>query len=127
MNKTSLMHSAERPRKRYRDTQKLRYVQRSAEQAIEGGTPRTLEHQRRAGVVPRQRDGPRRPAWIELGPQRVFTFEPLDRLKGRMFSQGHDQQDRIETIPTASIQREFAFLQNREHVTGKFDHSQRSW
>src|ERR1700730_4877112 len=47
MNKTSLMHSAERPHKRYRDTQKLRYVQRSAEQAIEGVTTRILKHQRR--------------------------------------------------------------------------------
>jgi hypothetical protein len=34
MDKASLMHSAERPRKRHRDAQKLRYVQWSAKQSI---------------------------------------------------------------------------------------------
>src|SRR5258708_1035332 len=120
MNKTSLMHSAERPRKRYRDTQKLRYVQRSAEQAIEGVTTRILEHQRRAGVVPRQRDGARRPGSIQFASELILVFESLEAHERVIFC--GDKQGRRHAVAGASVEREGARPQRRQRVVRKIHH-----
>src|ERR1700680_1251843 len=69
MDKTSLMHMAQRPRERDRDVQEMRYLQWPAEQSIERRTARILEHQHHAVVVVRQRDWSRRPVSVK------FSFE----------------------------------------------------
>jgi hypothetical protein len=80
MNETSLMHAAQRPRQTDRDVQKMRYLQRSAQQqSIERRSAGILEHQRPAAVIVRQRDRPERPVSIKFGLERVFVFKPLGR------------------------------------------------
>jgi hypothetical protein len=84
------MHSAECPRKRDRDAQELRYVQRPAKQSIDRRTARILKHQRHAVIVVRQRDRSRRPVSVKFGFEPIFVFKPLDETE-RGFFRGNQQ------------------------------------
>ncbi len=90
MNETSLMHPAQRPRRRDRDAQEMRYLQWSAKQSIERRTAGILKHQRHAAVVVRQRDGSRRPVGVKFGFERIFVLKPLDATE-RGFFRGNKQ------------------------------------
>ena len=85
MDKASLVHLAERPGKRGRDAQEMRYVQWSAKQSIDRRTARILKHQRHAIVVACQRDWSRRPVCVNFSLERIFVFKPLDATERRFF------------------------------------------
>jgi hypothetical protein len=80
MDQASRMHLAERPRKRERDAQEMRDVEGAAKQSIERRPAGILEHQRRAAVVVRQRNWPRRPVGVKFSLERIFVFKPLDAI-----------------------------------------------
>ncbi len=104
MNKSSLMHLAERARERDRGAQKYCQFQRSTEQAVERFTARVREHQRQAVVVAGQCDWPRRPGSIQFGSERIFVFEPLEARERGIYR--GDEQDRRQAAASAPVEGE---------------------
>src|ERR1700694_3905757 len=118
MDKTSLMHLAERPRERDRDAQEMRYLQRSAK--IERRTAGILKHQRPAAVVVRQSEGQRRPVSVKFGFERIFVFEPLDAGKRRFLC--CSEQDRRQAVAGAPVESDVSLPQRRKYVTRELFH-----
>ena len=102
MDKTSLMHSAERTRERDRDVQEFRYVQSSVEQSIERLPAGVLKHQRQPVVVAGQRDWPRRPGSIKFDFERILMLEPFERTGRGVFCD--DKQDWRQAIAGAPVE-----------------------
>src|SRR6202011_1821114 len=117
MDEATLMHMANRPRKRDRDTQEMRYVQWPAEQSIKRRSAGILKHQRLAGVVVRQRDWSHRPVSIKFGLERIFVFKPLGRGFFRC-----NEQDRRQTVAGAAVEGDAFLTQRREYVAQKLIH-----
>ena len=95
MDKTSLMHVAELPRERDRDTQEMRYVQWPAKQSFDRRTAGISQHQRHAVVVLRQRDWLRRPCIVQIVPQSVFVTETIEAAGSRPLYRRKHNEDRI--------------------------------
>ncbi len=108
------MHMAERPRKRDRDAQEMRYVQWPAKQSIGRRTAGILKHQRHAAVVARQHDRSRRPVSVKFGFERIFVLEPLDAT-GRAFIRGN-KQDWRQAAAGAAVDGNVSLAQRREYV-----------
>jgi hypothetical protein len=118
MNETSLMHAAQRPRQTDRDVQKMRYLQRSAQQqSIERRSAGILEHQRPAAVIVRQRDRPERPGSIKFGLERVFVFKPLGRGPFR-----GNEQDRRQAVAGPTVESDVSLSQRRKYVARELVH-----
>src|ERR1700731_1722342 len=114
------MHLAERPRKRNRDVQKMRYMQWSAEQSIERRTAGILKPQRHAVVVVRQRDWSRRPVSVKFSLERIFVFKPLDATE-RRFCRGN-KQNRRQAVAGAPVEGDVSPPQRREYVARELVH-----
>ncbi len=122
VDQVSLMDVPERGRERDGDAQELRRFQRMTEQSIERLATGILEHQRRPVVAMCERERPCRPAPVELRPERVFMFEPLESLGRGMFRNGRDKQNGSQAVAGAPAHRELPLTQRRELVTGKRCH-----
>src|SRR6266852_3571175 len=120
MDKTSLVHSAERTRERDRDVQEFRYIQSSVEQSIEWLPAGILKHQCQAVVVVRQRDWSRRPVSVKFGFERIFVFEPLDATERRFFR--GNEQDRRQAVAGAPVESDVSLSQRREYVARELLH-----
>jgi hypothetical protein len=111
---------AERPRKRNRDVQEMRYMQWSAEQPIERRTAGILKHQCHAIVSVRQCDWSSCPVSVEFRFERIFVFKPLDATV-RGFLLGN-KQDRRQAAAGASEESVVSFPQRREYVARELVH-----
>jgi hypothetical protein len=120
MDKAALMHMAERPRKRERDAQKMRWVQRPAKQSIQRRSAGILEHERHAAVVARERDGSRRPVSFKFGLERKFVFKALEGTE-RRFLRGN-QQDRRQAGTGAAVESDVSLPQRRKYVVQELVH-----
>src|ERR1700694_4603972 len=120
MDKASLMHLAENPRKRDRDAQEMRYLQWSAKQSIDRHTAGILKHQRHAIVVVRQRDWSRRPVTVKFSFERIFVFKPLDATERRLHR--GNQQDRRQAVAGTPVESNVSLPQRGEYVARELVH-----
>src|ERR1700761_5128262 len=107
MDETTLMHVAERARKRDRDAKEIRYVQWSAKKSIG----------RRTAVMVCQCDRSRRPVSVKFFLERILVFQPL----GRVFFCSHEQ-NRRQAVAGAPVKSDVSIPQRRECVARKRVH-----
>src|SRR6202043_3155538 len=121
MDKSSLMHVAERARERDRDAQEMRYVQWTAKQLIERRTAGILKHERHTAVIVRKRDRSRRPLGVKFGLERIFVFKSLDATGRGFFCS--NKQDRRQAVARAPVEGDASLPQRREYVAQEFVHA----
>jgi hypothetical protein len=86
-------------------------IQRPTEQSFEWLAPMILEHEHLAHITPEKLDGPRCPIGVELGAERVFMLQAMERLQLGIVSGGRNHEDRGKTVTEAPGQCEGAFAQ----------------
>jgi hypothetical protein len=110
----------ERSREWDGDVEERGNIQRPTEQSFEWLAPMVLEHKHLAHITPEELDRPRCPIGVELGTERVFMLQSLERFQLWIVSRGRNHEDWGKTVTKAPGQCERAFPQRRELVRREF-------
>ena len=108
MDQPPRVQPADGRRERDGKAQEVRHLHRPPEQALERLATGVSQHQHEPALAPEELDRPRRPVAVELGPQRIFMLEALQRAGRGVFPGGRNQEDRRQPVAEAPMQRERA-------------------